>query len=245
MSRQVVGNNDGQLSAGTPSKLTDLPSTGAGFSACIWCKRLGDGGTGSTSRGDPFDKLNAAGTVGWSLRVTNSGAGTANAIQYAEARATSAKVRTSAASVITNNVWFFLALTVAAGTTAADVHIYKGSPGGAVAEVSYSATTNGVGTYSTDSAVAQGIGTRIAAVGSDWFNGYLAEGRLFANKILSLTELQGLMNGTPYQPPATAYWPLYGAVPAPDLTVSAANATLGGTGAIGPNPPTCAPWAIR
>jgi len=245
MSRQSVGNNDGHLNVGTPSKMTDLPSTGAGFSACIWLYRLGDGGSGASSRGAPFDKLNAGGTVGWSLRVTNSGAGTANAIQYAEARHTTAKVRTSSASVISNNNWFFLALTVAAGTTASDVHIYKGTPGGTVAELSYSATTNGSGVYDTDAAVSMGIATRLASTGSDWFNGYLAEARIFGNKILTLAELQGIMNGTPNQPPATAYWPLYGTTPAADLTASAANAALVGTGAIGPNPPTCTPWNLR
>ena len=216
--------------------MTDLPSTGAGFSACIWVYRLGNGG--SSSRGNPFDKLNNSGTAGWRFSVND-----ALTLTYAEARHTSAKVRTSS-TTITSNAWYFLAVTVAAGTTASDVHIYKGSPGGAVAEVSYGTTTNGSGVYDTDSAVVLELGMNDSNKGTSWFNGYLAEARIFGNKILTLAEIQGIMNGTPNQPPATGYWPLYGSATAADLTTSHANGTVFG-GAAGPHCPTCAPWALR
>jgi hypothetical protein len=230
------------VQCGTPAKLANLPSTGVGFSACMWIFRTADG---TASQPRAMNNLNNAGTLGWSFYPLKSTQTPANSLQYAEARATTARVRTSVANVISNNVWTFIALTVANSNLATDVHIYKGLPAGQVAEVSYTTPTqNGSGTYNSDSALHLCFGTKFDNAGANFFTGDVAEARVYGNYILSLNELQGIMNGNISIPNPTLYTPIWGLVSTPDVDLSASTASIGCDTPRADPPPTNKTFAL-
>lgn len=229
------------INGGSPSKLDDLPSTGAGFSACLWFMRQADG-TGSSDFPRLLDKRDASSTNGWSLSLGKSTASLPTALVWRDDYTTTNRQRISNNNIITNNLWYFCAVTVKVGTTATDAHIYLGQQGGQVAEVGYQTSTNGSGTYKSDASNSFGVGTVVASSGAAFFFGLLAEVRVFGNYLLSLKELQGIMNGTLSIPNPTAYWPIYGTeAPEPDLSATPSNATITQT-TLDKHAPTCVPY---
>lgn len=229
MSRLFDGNDD-SVASGTPAKLQDLPVTGVGFSVAMWFYRTGNG-VGASAGPKLLTKTSNDDSLGWQLYILKStaGAGVADTIQFVERRVTSIKLRRTSTTISGNNIWHFLAITVAVGLSASDVHVYLAAAGAStVAEASYAVTTNGVGAYQSDVsdtsfAVAASV---LNATEKNVFQGRIAEVRVFGNKILSQNEIDGIYFGTQLPRP-TAYYPLWGlATPEVDLSDDAANGTV-------------------
>jgi hypothetical protein len=210
------------------TKLDDLPTLTNGFSVTFWFYRYGNNTDGFTV-GFIHWKGDEGSAEGWRTFIfdaAGSGA-TPDAFGYLEHPQATSRRRDTASGVLTgNNIWHFVALTVLPGNAASDVHWYIALPSdNVVTETSYSLTTNGSGSYTSDAARNFYFGYP-DVIGSEWsFYGRLAENQIFdhaltpneinavfrSSKILGMIHhapLWGLHGTTPFEP----------ANPDPDLT---------------------------
>lgn len=150
-------------------------------------------------------------------------------------RATTNMDLRSANNTITLGQWVFVAWTYD-GTTG---KLFKGDPGGAVAEVSYSLNTQGTGALTADATGAVIIGNDVT--GATTFDGPIAYVRWF-NAALTADELTAVMYNRPARADAlVGFWPLIGASPEPDWSGNASNGTVTGT-LIADGPPVPPPY---
>lgn len=132
--------------------------------------------------------IQKGGSAGKRLRLF--GGTSAGSLQWVVAMSSTNGSAQSAASTFAANVWSFVACTYDA---AYNPKIFKGSLGGLVSEVTYSATpTQGTGTVSTDAATSMLFGGDGVSTN---FPGRIALPRIF-NRVLSLKEIADEMAKT-------------------------------------------------
>lgn len=176
------------VSAGTPSNLANLYTTGMTVSA--WIKPAS---AGAGNGGRIVDKSN--GGAGWSLKMNG-----AAVVQFSASEFVTTDATRDSGSSIALNTWQHVTATWTGSVTATNIHLYVNGV------LSDGAATNGVGATRDDSASPIAIGNRPfdAARG---FDGLIDDVRVY-NRILTTTEIQALADSAaptaPSAPSATS-----------------------------------------
>lgn len=222
MARDFDGVDD-IINCGSAAVLDDL----ANWTHCCWFRpdTTGEAGFGTMMRKNANDA--ALGKV-FHVEATGSFRGAAR-------RATTNLSLEASDNTITLGQWVFGAFTYD-GTTG---KLFKGSPGGAVAETSYKVNTQGAGALTSDSNGVLTIGNDIT--GATTFDGRIAYCRWF-NAALTADELTAVMYNRPARPSALVFFmPLIGASPEPDWSGNGSNGTVTGA-VVADGPPVPPPY---
>lgn len=164
------------VTAGTPSNLANLYTTGMTVSA--WINPV-SAGTGSGGR--IVDKSN--GGAGWSLKMNG-----ASVVQFAASEFATTDATRNSGSVITLNTWQHVAVTWTGSATATNINLYINGV------LSNGTATNGAGALRDDTASPLAIGNRPFDAGRG-FDGQIDDARVY-NRILTATEIQALADST-------------------------------------------------
>lgn len=214
MSRSFTGTN--VINFGHGSALNNVVP----YSFCCW---IFPNSAGGGNLGRIFDK-GSSNQKFWCLTQATS-----NAIRLRQDRATTNADAVSAANTVTMSAWAFF------GCTYSDTNgakIFKGTPDGLVAEVSYASNTVGSGAAKDDSTSDLNVGNSSAGVRN--FDGSIAEFMGMSGELTAKQFTQIMYGGFAVKP--FIYAPFYGdASPEPDFSGSAQNGTV--TGASSAKPP--------
>lgn len=176
------------VTAGAPSNLANLYTTGMTVSA--WIKPA-SAGTGSGGR--ILDKSN--GGAGWSLKMNG-----ASKVQFSASEFVTTDASRDSGSTIALNTWQHVAVTWTGSATATNIHLYVNGV------LSDGTATNGAGALRDDTAAPLAIGNRPVDAARG-FDGLIDDARVY-NRILTTTEIQALADSTvpsaPSSPSATA-----------------------------------------
>lgn len=224
MSRDFDGVDD-IINCGNPVQHNDL----ANWTHCCWfnADTVGELSLGTMCRKNANDA--GLGKV-LHLEATNTFRGAAR-------RATTNLSLEASDNTISLSTWTFVAFTYD-GTTG---KLFKGLPGGVVAEVSYKVNTQGSGALTADNGGALTIGNDITAATT--FDGRIKYLR-WLKKALSAQELTSVMYNQPLARPweQVGFWPLGLPHPEPDLSGYAAHGKVTGAIISATNPPVPPPY---
>lgn len=216
---------DDIVNCGSPAHLDDL----ANWTHCAWiyARSVGEANFGIVFRKNANDAA-----LGKVLHVEATGS-----FRGAARRATTNLSLEASDNTIALGAWVFIAFTYD-GTTG---RLLKGSPGGAVAEVTYKVNTQGAGALTSDSAGELIIGNDVT--GATTFDGRIAYGRWF-KKALTADELTSIMyNRLVRMEDGVGDWWLDD-LSATDRSGYAANGTLTGSPILGDGPPVPPPFYV-
>jgi hypothetical protein len=166
---------------GSGASIDDLAP--AGLTACGWVYRTSDGDNQHI-----FTKDGPISPSGWAVINVLVG-GSQGGLRFHALRATTNNVTISAAGVIPLNAWTFVAATYD-DTLTPECDLYTGSLTALATEVSYSSTTDGSGTHTSDASANLYIGN-IQRANTNPFRGRIANFQLY-NSRLTLEQVQAL-----------------------------------------------------
>lgn len=187
MARDFSGASTNRIDCGSAASLDDIST----LTYCAWIYPT------SVTATRPIMQKNG----GSGKRLRLNGAVRSGGVQWAIAHATTNADAQAATGTITINTWQFIAATLSSSVP----KIYRGVPGGAVAEVSYAAApTTGVGSLSPDASAS-------LLLGGDTANQFPGRGAefMFLNRALTVGELTAVMYGS-LPSGLLGYWPCYG-----------------------------------